>query len=164
MKTKRHPPSVARAVDRSVSRYNGRHSSQCPVGNYRAEEGSACGLMPILQPPHVVVCVLPRVGKGRKYSAVELGTRQLTQKDNWGMTLAMVAAESGMVPIIRAVLRRIKLAKVCPCGPPGADKPPHGQYLSDSFPSISPGVVFCDGVVLCDIITRCVVEQSERKH
>lgn len=32
-------------------------------------------------------------------------------KDSMGMTLAMVAAEGGMVPIIRAVLRRITDAK-----------------------------------------------------
>ena len=31
------------------------------------------------------------------------------------MTLAMVAAESGMVPIIRAVLGRIMLAQACAC-------------------------------------------------
>lgn len=40
---------------------------------------------------------------------------QLTITDNWGMTLTMVAAESGMVLIIRAVLGRITLAKACAC-------------------------------------------------
>lgn len=57
------------------------------------------------------VCQLSHA-QGRSCSAAELATRQLTMKDNLGMTLTMVAAEGGMVPIIRAVLTRITAAKV----------------------------------------------------
>lgn len=51
------------------------------------------------------------IKQGRKFSADELKTRQLTMKDSMGMTLVMVAAQGGMVPIIRAVLRRVTEAK-----------------------------------------------------
>ena len=42
-----------------------------------------------------------------------LANTQLVAKDQWGLTLAMLAAGSGTVPIMRDVLERIKLAEVC---------------------------------------------------
>lgn len=52
-------------------------------------------------------CFVTYHEQGRVYSAPQLRERQLTMKDSLGMTLAMVAAKGGMVPIVRAVLRRI---------------------------------------------------------
>ena len=51
-------------------------------------------------------------------------------KDSWGMTLAMVAAEGGMVPIIRAVLGRIAKAKACACSRLWPDKLPRVITIS----------------------------------
>ncbi|CAN0397732.1 unnamed protein product, partial [Laminaria digitata] len=47
----------------------------------------------------------------QKKPAIELVKNQLKAKDQWGLTIAMVAARSGTVSIMQDVLERIEFAE-----------------------------------------------------